>query len=339
MRIHKKSRRKSLWSVGNLRGVLPRVPLLPARHTTGRKSRFSRYISALWFAGEDEIPHSALYQCQNIHQLFICMDHLFSTEQKVQDVLSIVGAELAISHSINALCSCDCRLQRFPKAVTASDEKWSCRFCQNKTTVQAVCARTRADDNNGSGCGQQHCFQTLNWIKTFIDTRSECLPPLQTNIWHVLKQAGCSLAKPCGFRTEKLFWFLQKGFSQANMFSSCLAAQPSPAGRITPHVCATLFLEQTLVTDTSLLFWGKQGMHWPSSTRSRCPQKKRRWVPGEQGPSPLLLWFPGTSDSRSPIRKHHLSHSWLLRQVAEPHFSAIITYVVAMHGRNVCNGC
>lgn len=175
--------------------------------------------------------------------------------------------------------------------------------------------------------------QDIYWhqISMFASTANKYLACPETS-W---LQLGKTMRFPYG----EAFLIPSEGVFSSNMFSSCLAARSSPAGRITPRVCATLFLEQTLVVNTSLLFWGKQGMYRSSSTRWWCPQKQCRWVPGEQGPSSLLLCFPVTSDSHTSVRKHHLSHSWQLGQVAGPHFSAIITYLVAKHGRNVCNGC
>lgn len=54
-----------------------------------------RYTSALRFAGEDQVLHTAIYRLHKVQRLFGYTDHLFSVEQKVQDVLSVIWAKLA----------------------------------------------------------------------------------------------------------------------------------------------------------------------------------------------------------------------------------------------------
>lgn len=52
------------------------------------------YTSAPRYADEDQILHIAICLLHKVEQLFVYTDHLFSIEQKVQDVLPDISAEL-----------------------------------------------------------------------------------------------------------------------------------------------------------------------------------------------------------------------------------------------------
>lgn len=136
----------------------------------------------------------------------------------------------------------------------------------------------------------------------FIDTRSVCLPSVQTNIWHVLKTSWLQLGKTALFLCGEVFLFLSEGVFSANMFVSCLAAPSSPAGRITPLVHVTLFFKQTLVlmNTSAFLRSHRRSSHQQLLNYSSDDDALRSSTGGCRGSHAV---HPVTNDSRSSVRK------------------------------------
>lgn len=161
------------------------------------------------------------------------------------------------------------------------------------------------------------CFQTLHWIKTFIDTRSVCSPWLQTNIWHVLKTSWLQLGKTARFLYREVFLLLSEGVFLSEHVFEPFDCRTQPSWQDHTTRLRHIILRANTPTDEYI---------------SAFLRNRRR-----RSHHQLLNYNSADDDGRSSIRKHHLSHSWLIRQVAEAHFSEKTSYLVAGYGWNVCD--
>lgn len=182
-----------------------------------------------------------------------------------------------------------------------------------------------------------HCFQTLNWIKMFIDTRSVCLPWVQTNIWHVLKTSWLQLGKTTLFLWGEVFLLLLEGVFSANVFVSCLAAPSSPAGRTTSLIHVTLSFKQTLLLMNLLSAFLSNHRRSSYQQLINYSSDDDALTSSTGGCQESHSFQQVTSDSRYLCQETLFKYSLMKRQVAQAHLSIIATYLVAMYGWNVCD--